>query len=111
MCQVDASPTRRYGGSGLGLAISQKLAEAMGGRMWAQSGGIEQGTTFRWTMACRLAPEAEPAGQSGQQHARSQEASGQRSGTSSPKAKACFIRMERAVSWCLSICSLRITLH
>ena len=91
MCQVDASPTRRYGGSGLGLAISQKLAEAMGGRMWAQSGGMEQGTTFRWTMACRLAPEAEPAGHSGQQHARSQEAFGQRSGASSPKAKACFV--------------------
>ncbi|EIE21790.1 hypothetical protein COCSUDRAFT_7070, partial [Coccomyxa subellipsoidea C-169] len=35
--QVDASQTRRYGGSGLGLAISQKLAEAMGGQMWAES--------------------------------------------------------------------------
>lgn len=92
--QVDASPTRRYGGSGLGLAISQKLAEAMGGRMWAQSGGIEQGTTFRWTMACRLAPEAEPSGHSGQQHARGQEGFGQRSEASSPKAKACFINWQ-----------------
>lgn len=67
--QVDASPTRRYGGSGLGLAISQKLAEAMGGHMWAESGGLGLGTRFRWTMACRL-PPAEPApghaGQSGQ---------------------------------------------
>ena len=60
--QVDASPTRRYGGSGLGLAISQKLAEAMGGRMWAESGGMGLGTRFRWTMACRL-PSAEPARQ------------------------------------------------
>ena len=33
--QVDASTTRRYGGTGLGLAISQRLAELMGGRMWA----------------------------------------------------------------------------
>ena len=107
--QVDASPTRRYGGSGLGLAISQKLAEAMGGRMWAQSGGIEQGTTFRWTMACRLAPEAEPAGHFGQQHARSQEAFGPRSGPSSPKAKACFINIQRTVSWCLSVGTLRVT--
>lgn len=54
--QVDASPTRRYGGSGLGLAISQKLAEAMGGHMWAESGGMGLGTCFRWTMACRLPP-------------------------------------------------------
>jgi signal transduction histidine kinase len=56
--QVDASPTRRYGGSGLGLAISQKLAEAMGGRMWAESAGLGKGSCFRWTMACRLPPLA-----------------------------------------------------
>ena len=59
--QVDASPTRRYGGSGLGLAISQKLAEAMGGHMWAESGGMGLGTCFRWTMACRL-PAGKAAG-------------------------------------------------
>ena len=53
MLQVDASPTRRYGGSGLGLTISQKLAEAMGGTMWAESGGLGCGSTFRWTIACR----------------------------------------------------------
>ena len=111
LCQVDASPTRRYGGSGLGLAISQKLAEAMGGRMWAQSGGIEQGTTFRWTMACRLAPEAEPAGHSGQQHARGQEAIGQRSGATSPNAKACYIKMHAIISWSLSIGSLVMIRH
>lgn len=46
--QVDASPTRRFGGSGLGLAISQKLSEAMGGRMWAESSGLGHGSAFRW---------------------------------------------------------------
>ncbi|KAK9807567.1 hypothetical protein WJX72_002975 [[Myrmecia] bisecta] len=51
--QVDASPTRRYGGSGLGLAISQKLCEAMGGSMWAESGGLGRGSTFRWTLAAK----------------------------------------------------------
>ena len=79
--------------------------------MWAQSGGIEQGTTFRWTMACRLAPEAEPAGHSGQQHARSQDALEQRSRASSPKAKACFIEMQSLVSWGLSVGSLTVILH
>jgi light-regulated signal transduction histidine kinase (bacteriophytochrome) len=39
--QVDASVMRSYGGSGLGLVISKSLAEAMGGRMWAESAGAE----------------------------------------------------------------------
>jgi len=35
--QADRSTAREYGGSGLGLAISQRLAEAMGGRIVASS--------------------------------------------------------------------------
>ncbi len=58
--QVDASQTRRYGGSGLGLAISQKLAEAMGGQMWAESHGLGMGSCFRWTIGCRVPPPARP---------------------------------------------------
>ncbi|MDK9717687.1 MAG: ATP-binding protein [Trichlorobacter sp.] len=35
--QADSSTTRIYGGSGLGLSICRRLAELMGGRIWAES--------------------------------------------------------------------------
>jgi signal transduction histidine kinase/CheY-like chemotaxis protein len=47
--QVDASTTRKYGGTGLGLAISKRLAELMGGAMWAES-AEGHGSIFHFTI-------------------------------------------------------------
>ena len=58
--QADPSTTRTYGGTGLGLAISKRLAELMGGRMWAESAGPGHGSTFRFTIS--VTPASLPQG-------------------------------------------------
>ena len=49
--RVDKSRSRHAGGgSGIGLTIARALVEAHGGRIWAESAGIEQGSIFTFTL-------------------------------------------------------------
>jgi signal transduction histidine kinase len=55
--QVDGGRTRQFGGMGIGLALCRAFVEAHGGRIWAESAGEGQGSTF-W---CALPVDA-PSG-------------------------------------------------
>jgi signal transduction histidine kinase len=44
--QVEDHMTRRHNGMGIGLSIARGMVEAHGGRLWAQSDGLNKGTTF-----------------------------------------------------------------
>lgn len=48
--RVEPSRSRAHGGSGLGLTIARMLVEAHEGRIWAESPGPGQGSTFTFTL-------------------------------------------------------------
>ncbi len=48
--RVDKSRSRAGGGSGIGLTITKHLIEAHGGRIWVESAGVDQGSTFGFAL-------------------------------------------------------------
>ena len=48
--RVDKSRSRAGGGSGIGLTIARHLVEAHNGQIWATSNGIDQGSTFGFSL-------------------------------------------------------------
>jgi signal transduction histidine kinase len=54
--QVDGSATRRFGGMGIGLSLCNVIVQAHGGRIWAESEGEGQGSTFYVALPLSASP-------------------------------------------------------
>jgi DICT domain-containing protein/signal transduction histidine kinase len=66
--QEEDSLKRSVGGTGLGLAICRQIVQGMGGEIWAESAGRDQGSQFHFTLPIELSlleRQREDAGRSG----------------------------------------------
>jgi len=57
--RVDRSYSQATGSAGIGLPVAKALVEAMGGRIWAESPGLGQGSSFSFTLL--ISPDPCPA--------------------------------------------------
>ncbi len=54
--QVEDPASRRFPGAGLGLSLSKRLVELHGARIWAESNGLDRGSTFAFTIPSGTPP-------------------------------------------------------
>jgi DICT domain-containing protein/signal transduction histidine kinase len=78
--QEEGSLRRTVGGTGLGLAICRQIVKGLGGQIWAESAGRDQGSAFHFTL-----PIAKPTPSNG---AKTKAAEGARRRASRKRAAA-----------------------
>ena len=59
--QVEDLHAREHEGLGLGLTVTRGIAEAYGGRVWAESAGLGRGATFRLRLPLTSPPVDHPS--------------------------------------------------
>ena len=56
--QTSNGLARKYEGTGLGLSICKRLVHLLGVDIWAESSGLDQGSTFVFTLPLQVKEES-----------------------------------------------------